>query len=59
MWGGGGDVEADGKIQKQTRKQHIVISNITKIAHSNVVESNGVWVGATSYRLVRKASLNR
>ena len=32
-------VEADGKIQKQTRKQHIVTSNITKIAHSNVIES--------------------
>lgn len=56
---GGGDVEADGKIQKQTRKQHIVISNITKIALSNVIESNGVWVGATSHRLIRKASLNR
>lgn len=52
-------VEADGKIQKQTRKQHIVTSNITKIAHSNVIESNRVWTGATSYRLVRKASLNR
>lgn len=57
MWGG--DVEADGKNTETNKKQHIVISNITKIAHSNVIESNGVWVGATSYRLVRKASLNR
>lgn len=34
-------------------------SNITKIAYSNVIESNEVWMGATSYGLVRKASLNR
>ena len=53
-------VEADGKTPKQTsKKTTYVASTITKITHSNAIKSNGAWVGASPYRLVREASLSR